>query len=82
MAKMNSHTVSSIYSGAYTRGVDRGATAILSRKKKGKVKNKSEKEEIRRRAEKKASRVSKSIAAQRRIALEWFRSKRSAVSND
>ena len=75
MAKTRSITVSPIYSGDHPSAVNRSAAGILSRKNKIKPRTKSEREEIARRLAKKSARVRRSVAKQRRIALEYFRDK-------
>jgi len=75
MAKTRSTVVSPIYTGAYTRGINRSAAGILSRKKKGKPKTRADREDIARKAEQRATRVRRSVAKQRRIAEAYFKEK-------
>lgn len=73
MAKLT--VVSPIYSGAYTRAVNRDAAGALSRKKKGKVEA-ADREANQRKLDKKAARVRRFVGQQRRIAEEYLRSKK------
>jgi hypothetical protein len=68
MAKRSS-IVSPIYTGAYSRAINRAAAGILSRKKKNKKNNKAARDAASRRLERKNARVRRSIEEQKRRAL-------------